>query len=962
MKRVRQKNSKDPALAEGNRQLQGQRSQSKLASDSSPCLCGTSKEILFTSEIGRSLTGRVNETPIRKLLADEMSKETDSMRSPNVIARLMGLDGLPPRQPVHGKHKGFSETYQLRTASVACQREIQPYEYLLNRKHSTVQQEFKDVYEVLEATVVDGGTDEKFYNAKEFFDTLDKLDTNKEINLLQHQDPLFIKHLIDLQGSASESGCRHLAVTKPSNSEAFESNAISRKSEKKSLQCESGYPQKRQDGFSTRSSNHHGIQKPCKTSEVHLELKHEKDITPTKIVILKPNIVKLQNATKSVSSPCTSHGNLSDCGKYVEYQGIGTGETGAWIKKKMHDDACFSRPKSGEPREIAKEITRRMKESSCREPICSSSIFWGYNGDESSCDVSESDSGSASEVARPISRKSFRCGNRQKSSLHSAELHVSIEAKKRLSERWKMSQRYKDVGTIGKGSTLGEMLTIPDWEMRSQNLDTVINLDGSDDGCVCNNGTTLGNSPLGISSRDGWKDGGLRKSSGSRSIPASSVGYGGPKASMEREMLEPGCFLIPGEAMNRGRNKSIKGNFNKKKDSLSRNLRSDNKKCHSSLHSCSDDMYCSDAKQSSKSQIEIVLQKKEPSDQKYLMSEAPANNDIGKSLNTDAEEGDGHDYMIMYSQSSNELLSDPSSWLSGNGGSSIQVPNNLNIQELQIEPPKEDSVLQKYTVPEPQSPSSSKEPDHPSPLSVLEVPFTEDVSSGSECFDRVNADLHELRKQLELLKMESAPFADAEMLVSIEKDVGQGLLAVSDEKETCGDQSWESSYIFDVMVDSGLDVTGLDPLVSKWHSPECPLDLRVFGNLEKKYSVDSCLRSERRMLFDLINSWLFKIFQQSMDPNSWMKPAMMSRRLMLQKHGILPELHDLLLVEEKMAKEVVTETTLDSVMLWRNFGDEIEAIGRELEKLLIDDLIADVANVQNPADENCYFGSFIEMN
>lgn len=32
--------------------------------------------------------------------------------------------------------------------------------------------------------------------------------------------------------------------------------------------------------------------------------------------------------------------------------------------------------------------------------------------------------------------------------------------------------------------------------------------------------------------------------------------------------------------------------------------------------------------------------------------------------------------------------------------------------------------------------------DDPSPVSVLEFPFIEDVSSVSECFERVNAELH----------------------------------------------------------------------------------------------------------------------------------------------------------------------------------------------------------------------------
>lgn len=45
------------------------------------------------------------------------------------------------------------------------------------------------------------------------------------------------------------------------------------------------------------------------------------------------------------------------------------------------------------------------------------------------------------------------------------------------------------------------------------------------------------------------------------------------------------------------------------------------------------------------------------------------------------------------------------------------------------------------SVPEPQSRESSKEGDQPSPVSVLEASFDDDVSSSSECFESVSADL-----------------------------------------------------------------------------------------------------------------------------------------------------------------------------------------------------------------------------
>lgn len=40
------------------------------------------------------------------------------------------------------------------------------------------------------------------------------------------------------------------------------------------------------------------------------------------------------------------------------------------------------------------------------------------------------------------------------------------------------------------------------------------------------------------------------------------------------------------------------------------------------------------------------------------------------------------------------------------------------------------------------SPVSSKEADQPSPISVLEPPFTDDLPPGSDCFGSLSADLH----------------------------------------------------------------------------------------------------------------------------------------------------------------------------------------------------------------------------
>ncbi|CAL5350520.1 unnamed protein product [Camellia sinensis] len=76
-------------------------------------------------------------------------------RPPHITTKLMGLDGLPPQQPLHRQHKGFSETYRQWTASLSSQRDGKPYEHRSNRKDSMALPECKDEYEVLETPKVE---------------------------------------------------------------------------------------------------------------------------------------------------------------------------------------------------------------------------------------------------------------------------------------------------------------------------------------------------------------------------------------------------------------------------------------------------------------------------------------------------------------------------------------------------------------------------------------------------------------------------------------------------------------------------------------------------------------------------------------------------------------------------------------------------------------------------------------
>ncbi|GMP82392.1 hypothetical protein CsSME_00036719 [Camellia sinensis var. sinensis] len=198
-------------------------------------------------------------------------------------------------------------------------------------------------------------------------------------------------------------------------------------------------------------------------------------------------------------------------------------------------------------------------------------------------------------------------------------------------------------------------------------------------------------------------------------------------------------------------------------------------------------------------------------------------------------------------------------------------------QVPQIGPSEDETVQLQCPVLEPQSPASSKEADHPSLVSVLEAPFVEDVniiSPGSECFERVNVDLHGLPMQLKLLKMESGANADGLMLTPSDKDVGQG-----------------------------------------FYSLDFPLDPCLFDNVKEKYSNETTpLRFERKLLFDRINYGLFEMFHQFVDPLPWVKQPTGKVGLARQKHGIGYELHKLLASEEKSMHEDVTKRVLDREM------------------------------------------------
>ncbi|KAL7612209.1 hypothetical protein Lser_V15G08493 [Lactuca serriola] len=366
---------------------------------------------LFTFEVGQTSSKQSYGTPMKTLLAKEMLNETSAKkRSPSLIAKLMGLDGLPSPQSIHKQQRKLSDN----------KRNEKPLSHQFNKKTTIEQQQFKDVYEDPEAShagnhhypsppnskrrstkqefgYIQERCDEVLRESIAFKSKLERVDSNSDLMLtfLQKPDSLFVKHLHDQQSIPHGSLCNQITVLKPSNSVMHGS----KKEEKETL-----------------------IYRHRRSSRI-LERKDDIALSPTRIVVLKPNLAKIHNdRTYVLHSPEMYKGPLGE------------------LRSSRH--------KSREAREIAKQITSQMKEGfECGDINLFHSGYRGYD------DMDEFDRPRRS----PMSESS-----------------VIREAKKRMSQRWK-THGYKDANMIGKGSTstLEEMLSVPNTEMRQD--DDIIN-------------------------------------------------------------------------------------------------------------------------------------------------------------------------------------------------------------------------------------------------------------------------------------------------------------------------------------------------------------------------------------------------------------------------------------------------------------------------------------------------------
>ncbi|KAI3990790.1 hypothetical protein MKX01_011698 [Papaver californicum] len=912
---------------------------------------------------------KYNGTPMKMLIAQEMSRENGSNQNPpSVVAKLMGLDTLPERQPNSAAQRSQSNGYCRNAFSHpgTPNRYMQQDNDFMDRRPSEIPPyqdhlEYKDVYEVWQNSLKSCyGKDkspqrgrrnesqdekkmalvrEKFIEAKrlsmnekhrqsnEFQEALEFLSSNKDLflKLLQEPNSLFSNHLDELQYIPPRSQTKRITVLKPSrtmeNSGYVGFERKSEKPAKKQNQVdEANGWSKKNPGWSSPFTNHN--------------IDHS--APPTQIVVLKPSPGKAHDIKAVVSSlpssPRQHHSNDS----YEELE---------------NDETRSSR-------KVAKEITRQMRgsvDSQQKEETVHSSVFSnGYVGDESSFNRSENEfieegNLSETEVVTPTSRYSWDYGNRFGSPYSSSsfsraslspESSVCREAKKRLSERWavvasnRIGQEQRQVRR--SSSTLGEMLALSDVNKSVRSGE--VGADGRQ--CVPTSKSCGGEQDLSyplsslaifMDNVEGREDS-PKNLVRSRSLPVSSTFYG---TTSGNEVSNPPLSKasISKEV---SKSKNGKSSFKGKVSSLFflRNKKTIKEKLNVSFGSGSDkELQCAIA------ELPIVSKKSLPD---------IASDIIPPSVTNIGVEGFS-------------VQSPRGSFCNNSSPASVIEPNQAIFSN--------EAVL---CASKPWfSGSRSENQDQPSPISVLERPFEDDVSSTMSC-DNIKSDiqgesalLHSFKSNLISKSPPIGSLARSLSWVDTCSDI-----ATTDPLNSCPPLSdaeeEQERFLF---VQSLLSPTALDwndhsdNVFTRWHSPECPLDPSVleifFNQVESKEQLYGAKcrkgRSNQKLLFDCVNTALIDIIGYGTETSLWTRMSSNSSKslsigesvavdevwsrvkewLSNESKCFLSEYGDNngLVVEKVVRKELVGRGWVELMRL------EVDGIGKDIEGEVLEELV-----------------------
>ncbi|KAK7393325.1 hypothetical protein VNO78_21878 [Psophocarpus tetragonolobus] len=868
-----------------------------------------------------------------------MSKQKDSKHHlPNVVAKLMGLDTLPRREPYLSTERSHRRDYshQMYGPIGLPSNHWQQEDRFMDREMLHEVHPSSNMYEIWQQSQrashvrdkvpdrgrwsedVDGrrmalirqkfleakrmSTDERMRHSKQFKDALEVLSSNSDLLI----------RLLDSQNSyefysSPPNETKRITLIKPLK---MVDNDKSARKEKK---------------------NNRMIKKPANVDQANpgnspdSQKVYESPVRTTRIVLLKPSSPGRTPEQKAVISPTTSSPLHLKSGNF--HQG------------PEYDDIL-------ESIRVAKEITQHLHKgprSYQKDKTPYSSVFSnGYSDDESSFNKSYHEYASANfsdleaMSTSPLPRLSWDysyingCGSPYSTmSLGripcSPESSVCREAKKRLSERWTVmtsdNKSHQEQRKLRRSSTLGEMLSL--CHIKKSVTPEIGNINEDQEPGKSVSCSHSFNAEISI-------EGSPKNLPRSNSVPASSTVF---ETGLTVEVNDHNTGKAQGSKA-RTKSKSMRSSLKGKVASFlfSRNKNPDKEK-PSPSHTKTET---------------LVLPVNSPE---------ITRDDVSQSINVDG-----------FEECPLAALCESS------GKTSTDLVSNREEEEdmITLEP----GLIVPLPNPMVSDINSSENPDQPSPISVLQPPFEDYNNNAShESLDSMKSG--QLGSQV-LLKSnlidKSPPIESIARTLSWEDSCAEVAtpyplkpLMVSSLDSKVEDQEW-LLLVHKLLSAAGLDdQRQYDSIYTRWYSLESPLDpsLRdtLYANLNEKEPQAMHegrrrkVRSNHKLVFDYVNAALLELVhcgrekclkssrshcrvlvQEGASASPLMVDHIVAQMKELIASGMRCEWEDgrdstSLVVENVVRKEVVQIGWVELMEL------EIDILGKEIEGDLIEELV-----------------------
>ncbi|KAJ3683984.1 hypothetical protein LUZ61_013148 [Rhynchospora tenuis] len=227
--------------------------------------------------------------------------------------------------------------------------------------------------------------------------------------------------------------------------------------------------------------------------------------------------------------------------------------------------------------------------------------------------------------------------------------------------------------------------------------------------------------------------------------------------------------------------------------------------------------------------------------------------------------------------------------------------------------------------------TKSIEAEIPSPISVLEPTLIETESSSSSFF-KPDSDHHENDMQIKEDLQICTSSDDDSQLTSCNKNISM-LNQLRDQEER------EFSYLLDMLIQSGIHGVCSGTLQKGYHSHNYPVDPRLFDRLERRYGhMSTWSKYDRRLLFDLVNSVLATVLAPYLDSHPWVRcnrPVVSA----WGPEGMVERVWLVLSREREKIRSGEVEDQLLDFNLVENLGDDINVIGKQIERMLTDQIL-----------------------